>query len=59
MDKSQKAFSMLVQNYFYSYLINQRGVSDRTIASYKDTFCLLFKFIKEKLKKTATELRLW
>ncbi len=58
MSEPQKNFSKLVQNFFYSYLINQREVSDRTVKSYKYAFCLLFKFIKEKLKKTATELSL-
>jgi len=53
---AQKKFSILVQNYFYSCLINQRRVSDKTVKSYRDTFCLLFKFIKEKLGKTASQL---
>ena len=56
MNDAQKKFSMLVQNYFYSCLINQRQLSDRTVKSYRDTFCLLFKFIKEKIGKTASQL---
>ena len=52
----QKRFSELVQGYFCSCLMNQRRVSDKTIKSYKNTFCLLFKFIKEKFKQPASQL---
>lgn len=37
-----------VQNYFMSYLIAQRGYGDNTIASYRDTFKLLFIFLKSR-----------
>lgn len=37
-----------VQNYFMSYLITQRGYGDNTIASYRDTFKLLFTFLKSR-----------
>lgn len=49
-------FSALVQNYFFTYLINQRRVSDKTIKSYRDTFRLLFKFIAESIGKTPAQL---
>ena len=52
----QKRFSILVQDYFYSCLINQRRVSDKTVKSYRDTFCLLFKFAEEKIGKKASQL---
>ena len=55
---TQKKFSSLIQNYFYQCLINQRRVSDTTVKSYRDTFCLLFKFTEEQLGKPASKLLL-
>jgi integrase/recombinase XerD len=40
------ALSYYVQNYFLSYLISRRGYGDNTIASYRDTFKLLFLFLE-------------
>jgi integrase/recombinase XerD len=40
------SLSYFVQNYFLSYLISRRGYGDNTIASYRDTFKLLFKFLE-------------
>lgn len=40
-------FAILVQDFFYQHLINQRGASHRTIESYRDTFRLFFGFIAE------------
>ncbi len=57
MDTKNK-FSLLVQNYFYKCLINQRHVSKRTVQCYRDTFCLLFKFTGEELGKAASQLSL-
>lgn len=37
-----------VQSYFLSYLIAQRGYGANTIASYRDTFRLLFIFLKSR-----------
>lgn len=54
--KSQKMFSTLVQDFFYSNLINQRRVSEKTIKSYRDTFCILFRFIKKEIGKAASQL---
>lgn len=53
---TRNKFSILVQNYFYKNLINQRRVSERTVKSYRDAFCLLFKFTSEQLGKKASEL---
>ena len=39
--------SRYVQNYFLTYMINQRGYGVNTVASYRDTFKLLFCFFNE------------
>lgn len=40
------SLSFYVQSYFLSYLIAQRGYGDNTLASYRDTFKILFLFLK-------------
>jgi integrase/recombinase XerD len=45
------SLSYYVQNYFLSYLISRRGYGDNTIASYRDTFKLLFMFLESNGKK--------
>lgn len=48
-------FSKYVTDFFLKYLSNERGASNNTISSYRDTFILLFRFMEEekhlKLKK--------
>lgn len=57
--KEQNIFlSQLLQDYFCSYLINQRNVSSLTIDSYRDTFCLLLKYIAKTKKKNPVKLTL-
>ncbi len=46
----------LVERYFAEWLIRQQNVSANTIASYRDTFRLLFKFAKESLRKAPSAL---
>jgi site-specific recombinase XerD len=46
----------LLQQFFTEYLIQQRAASPCTIASYRDTFCLLFAFTERKLGKRPTAL---
>ena len=48
----------LVERFFTERLIRQQDVSAHTIASYRDTFRLLFKFAKERLRKTPSGLTL-
>jgi len=43
--------SSLLQEFFTEYLINQRRASQHTIASYRDSFCMLLKYAKRRLKK--------
>lgn len=47
------SISFYVQSYFMSYLINQRGYGANTVASYRDTFKLLFVFLKGASKIVA------
>lgn len=51
-----KSLGNLLQNYFCQRLIQQRRVSPRTVASYRDTFRLLIRFAERKLGKPVTKL---
>jgi integrase/recombinase XerD len=50
------SFPTLLQDFFYKRLIDQRNASARTIASYRDTFCLLLRYAEERIKKPPAEL---
>lgn len=41
-------FAGLVQEFFTDYMVQQRGLSSRTVASYRDTFVLLLRFAEEE-----------
>jgi integrase/recombinase XerD len=41
-------FCALVQDFFCQYLMNQRNSSARTVAAYRDTFRLLFEYLRER-----------
>lgn len=43
-------FAVLLQNFFYQRLIEQRNSSNDTVAAYRDTFKLLLSYLKEKQK---------
>ena len=51
-------FSVLLQTFFTDYLISQRQASGHTIASYRDTFCLFLKFLRERLKKDPSTIKI-
>jgi len=46
-----------LERYFCDYLINQRQLSPRTIASYRDTFRLLLDFLERCCGRQADNLR--
>ncbi len=48
----------LLQRYFCSYLINQRSLSNHTVASYRDMFRLLLPFIATQQNKSVSRLNL-
>jgi len=58
MTHPKNAFPALVQEFFLRRLIAERGASSHTIASYRDTFELLFRFAERATGRTPSELRL-
>jgi site-specific recombinase XerD len=52
------SFPSLVQQFFTEYLVSQRAVSPRTVACYRDALMLFLDFSSQRLKKTATSLKL-
>lgn len=52
------SFASLVQQFFSEYLVTQRAVSPRTVACYRDALMLFLDFSSQRLKKTATSLKL-
>lgn len=59
MNKSASpSFASLVQEFFADHMLQQRALSPRTIACYRDSFCLLLGFAEKRLGKAATALQL-
>ena len=58
MTTQQIGFPQLVQDYFLRRLVQQRGASNRTVESYRDTFRLLFGFIEQRTGRPASALQL-
>jgi site-specific recombinase XerD len=52
------SFSALVQLFFTEYLVTQRAVSPRTVASYRDGLMLFLGFAERQLGKPPTAMRL-
>ena len=52
------SFASLVQRFFTEYLIIQRAVSPRTVASYRDAFMLFLAFVEQRIGKAPTAIRL-
>jgi site-specific recombinase XerD len=55
---SPTAFSALVQGFFCQRLIAQRNASPRTVASYRDTFQLLLRFLDQSMNKPPAQILL-
>ena len=51
-------FPKLLQTFFTDRLIRQRQVSKNTIASYRDTFRILFDFAQKYIHKQPSELKI-
>jgi site-specific recombinase XerD len=45
-----------IQRYFQEYLVRQRNVSPATVAAYRDTFKLLFRYLRQK-PRTSSDTR--
>ena len=54
--KTQPNFPVMLQSFFTDRLMRQRQASPNTITSYRDTFCLLFKFVQQRLNKQPSML---
>jgi site-specific recombinase XerC len=52
------ALAALLQDFFQRRLINERGASAHTIASYRDTFTLLLGYAAQRRGRTPTALTL-
>jgi site-specific recombinase XerD len=51
-------FGNLLQDFFCQYLMNQRNLSPRTVASYRDAFRLLLNFVKERKRKSPAKIQM-
>lgn len=51
-------FPALLEAFFTDRLIRQRQASPHTLASYRDTFCLLLAYAQRQLRKTPTDITL-
>jgi hypothetical protein len=49
--KAAPSFATLLQRFFTERLVQQRQASPHTISSYRDTFRLLLKFTRKRLRK--------
>ena len=54
--RTNNNFPALIEAFFTNRLMRQRQASPNTIASYRDSFCLLFKFSKQRLNKEPSAL---
>jgi len=52
------SFSALVQEFFTHYLVEQRALSPRTVAGYRDAFTLFLTFSHQQLGKWPTAMNL-
>jgi site-specific recombinase XerD len=50
------SFPALVQMFFTRYLVEQRALSPRTVAAYRDTFLLFLTFAQKRLAKSSAAM---
>ena len=55
---AQPSFATLVQSFFAEHLTQQRALSARTVAAYRDAFVLFLDFAQARLHKTPTTMSL-
>jgi site-specific recombinase XerD len=58
MIHSKFTFPALLQDFFQRRLIAERGASAHTLASYRDTFALLLRYLQERTGRTPSALTL-
>ncbi|MDP7692234.1 MAG: site-specific integrase [Vicinamibacterales bacterium] len=56
MSTAETSFAILLQDFFCRRLISERGASAHTVASYRDTFELLLRFVARRLGRSPTAL---
>lgn len=56
MSTVETSFAILLQDFFCRRLITERGASAHTVASYRDTFELLLRFVAKRLGRQPTAL---
>ena len=56
--QTETALPHLLEAYFTERLMHQRHASPHTIASYRNTFCLLLQFAQQQLHKAPSSLSL-
>jgi len=54
--ETSPGFPALLQAFFTERLMSQRRASATTIASYRDAFCLLFRFVEQRLNKPPSNI---
>jgi len=52
------SFAALVQDFFCRHLLVQRNASPQTVASYRDAFRLLLRYVQERIQKAPAALTL-
>lgn len=52
------AFPTLLETFFTERLVQQKRASAHTLASYRDTFCLLLRYAEQRLNKAPSRLAL-
>jgi integrase/recombinase XerD len=55
---SANTFPTLLEAFFTERLVQQKHVSAHTIASYRDTFCLLLRYVEQRLHKAPSKVAL-
>ena len=58
MTPPKLTFAGLVRDFFLKRLVAQRGASEHTIASYRDTFELLLLYAEQRTGRTPSMLKI-
>lgn len=58
MSTTAPDLQLLLQDFFFRRLVAQRGASQHTIASYRDTFEILLRFAEKRTRRCAATLAL-
>ena len=56
--RTSPSFAALVQSFFTEHLTQQRAMSPRTVATYRDGFVLFLDFATAQMRKQPTAMKL-